>query len=301
MRTIGSLLLVVAALYAAPLEAAGIRARVAVHAATPSLTTLSNQSYGAASIRKYDLYYPNLPDLNNRPILIWIHGGGWTGLDKADADKVGALQALAKAGFIVYSINYTLAAGTAPTRFPVQIQDIKTLLSFIAEGLGTGDAQRISLWGYSAGGHLALVTALTPASTFTDATDHTSTAYTIKSVAGGSPPTDLESLYAISATCVSVCPVLLGYVPSTNSAGALAASPSGYVAATSIALQLQGGTADVGVPDSQNTDLITAFAGVGVTVGHLLYTGYAHTDADYFAATGTAFRDTFNFLLAHGR
>ena len=89
----------------------------------------------------------------NRPVIIWIHGGAWTGGDK----KYRPTHALVRAchdGFVVASIDYRLVT-EAP--FPAPIEDCKCAVRFIkahAEELGI-DPECIGVWGESAGGQLA--------------------------------------------------------------------------------------------------------------------------------------------------
>lgn len=89
----------------------------------------------------------------SRPVLIWIHGGGWMGGEK----KYRPTHALVRAchdGFVVASIDYRLCT-EAP--FPAPIEDCKCAVRFFkahAEELGI-DPERIGVWGESAGGQLA--------------------------------------------------------------------------------------------------------------------------------------------------
>ncbi len=93
------------------------------------------------------------------PVIIVIHGGAWTVGDKVN-DTVHAKR-LAERGYWVMSINYRLA----PTHpFPSQLDDCERALTWVvdnAEQLRI-DTDRIGVWGYSAGGHLAALLALQP-------------------------------------------------------------------------------------------------------------------------------------------
>lgn len=92
----------------------------------------------------------------NAPVVVFIHGGYWRSLDKADHSfVVPALRAL---GACVVVVNYALCPGTA--KQPVTVPDIALQtarsLAWVARHIGShgGDARRISLIGHSAGGHL---------------------------------------------------------------------------------------------------------------------------------------------------
>jgi len=93
-----------------------------------------------------------LPSLGNPPypLIVCIHGGGWTAGDKSDC-FTGELLA---SGYATASVNYRL---TSFSKFPAQIEDCKTAVSWLrshAASLNI-DPERIGVWGASAGGHLA--------------------------------------------------------------------------------------------------------------------------------------------------
>jgi acetyl esterase/lipase len=132
----------------APLIACGGRATVqyAVHDGV------------AANSTSLDVYRPAPGDdeCTDRPLVIWIHGGGWTDGDKAEniADKV---RLFTDAGYVFASLNYRLTDITvdpaAPT-WPVHDQDSADGVGWLvahADELGI-DTDRIATFGHSAGG-----------------------------------------------------------------------------------------------------------------------------------------------------
>lgn len=97
-----------------------------------------------------------------RPLVIYVHGGGWvagnTRAAGAISDFPAALASLAAEGFTVASLEYRLA-GEAP--HPAQVQDVRAAIRFLkanAARFGV-DPARIAVWGGSAGGHLAALAA----------------------------------------------------------------------------------------------------------------------------------------------
>ena len=97
-----------------------------------------------------------------RPLVLWIHGGGWRRGDSrqngAFVDFPAVLAQLAARGYVVASVDYRLSA-EAP--FPAQIQDVKAAIRFLranADAFGI-DPKRVIAWGGSAGGHLAALAA----------------------------------------------------------------------------------------------------------------------------------------------
>lgn len=109
---------------------------------------------------RLDLYHK--PGTGPRPLVIYIHGGGWvagnTRAAGAIADFPAALARLAGEGFVVASLEYRLA-GEAP--HPAQLQDVRAAIRFLKGNAGKYgiDPTRIAVWGGSAGGHLAALAA----------------------------------------------------------------------------------------------------------------------------------------------
>jgi alpha-L-fucosidase 2 len=122
----------------------------------------------------------NAPDGDGPfPVAILIHGGGWATGDKAALFHIPT-EALSKANFTWFSINYRLAPKNL---WPACFDDVRTAIRWVKAHAAEykGDPNRIALIGYSAGGHLALLAATT-------ATDDTR----VQAVVGMSPPSDLE-------------------------------------------------------------------------------------------------------------
>jgi acetyl esterase/lipase len=99
-----------------------------------------------------------------RPLVLWIHGGGWSRGDArqsgAFTDWPGVLAALAARGYVVASADYRLSG---EAQFPAQIQDVKAAIRYLrskARDYGI-DPARVYVWGGSAGGHLAALAATT--------------------------------------------------------------------------------------------------------------------------------------------
>ncbi len=109
-----------------------------------------------------DIYVPATP--GPHPLILYIHGGGWQGghtrHSGALADFPRALAALAAEGFTVASLEYRLSS---EARFPAQLQDSNAALRFLRGHAAEYriDPERVGVWGGSAGGHLAALTAVT--------------------------------------------------------------------------------------------------------------------------------------------
>ena len=95
------------------------------------------------------------------PIAIIVHGGGWTRGDKQGDEGEKVLFApLTDANFVWFSINYRLAP---KNRWPACYDDVKTAIRWVKANAAKykGDPNRIALFGYSAGGQLACLAAVT--------------------------------------------------------------------------------------------------------------------------------------------
>ncbi|MFM8732670.1 MAG: BPSS1187 family protein, partial [Phycisphaerales bacterium] len=111
---------------------------------------------GTTTLRM-DIYEANSGD-GPRPVLVWIHGGGW----QSGSHNQVPLMALAlrDSGVTVASIGYRLSDQAT---FPAQLHDCKGAIRFLRANASTYgiDPDRIAVWGSSAGGHLAALLATT--------------------------------------------------------------------------------------------------------------------------------------------
>ncbi|MBX3228558.1 MAG: alpha/beta hydrolase [Labilithrix sp.] len=97
-----------------------------------------------------DIYEPG--GVGPHPTVMLIHGGAWvTGSKDAYTE---AAKRLARSGFVAATINYRLAPDG---EYPKIMQDCLCALSYLRASASHYhvDQDRIAVWGYSAGGHLA--------------------------------------------------------------------------------------------------------------------------------------------------
>lgn len=103
-----------------------------------------------------DIYIPRIA--GEKPGVLLLHSGSWQRGSKKRMKAVA--EDLARRGFVVVNANYRLAPAS---QYPAQLDDVRAAVVWMrsnAKGIGL-DKKRIGLLGYSAGGHLALMTALT--------------------------------------------------------------------------------------------------------------------------------------------
>jgi acetyl esterase/lipase len=112
---------------------------------------------------KLDVYIPSGEWKNNRPAVLFIHGGGFKGGDKAEYRSASVSADLARAGYVAVSCNYVLSTKEKPGAWPQNIADCREAVRWMrknASDLGI-NPQRIAVAGGSAGGYLALMVGLT--------------------------------------------------------------------------------------------------------------------------------------------
>jgi acetyl esterase/lipase len=113
--------------------------------------------YGDESGQGLDVYA--LPQSRDRPIVVFLYGGGWTGGAKSDYRFMGT--ALAERGYIAVLPDYRKYPAV---QFPVFIEDAAQALVWVrrhARELG-GDSSRIVVMGHSTGAHLGAMLAFAP-------------------------------------------------------------------------------------------------------------------------------------------
>ena len=112
-----------------------------------------------------DVYIPPAGDhgCSGRPIVVWVHGGGWGGGDKAEfmTDKVPLFNG---AGYVFATVNYRVTNKEAvppSPQYPVHNQDTADAVAWLihhAKEIG-GDSRHVAVFGHSAGG--GIVAAIT--------------------------------------------------------------------------------------------------------------------------------------------
>jgi acetyl esterase/lipase len=156
---------VLAALLLLVAQAGGAEPVAARHLVT-EYASLANITYAVAggTELKLDVYRPRKLG-PPRPTLVFVHGGGWVSGAKEDA--VLWLIPWLEAGWPAVNVEYRISR-TAPA--PAAVEDVRCALRWVsrfAQDHGF-DPARIVVSGDSAGGHLALATALLPPTTGLD-------------------------------------------------------------------------------------------------------------------------------------
>jgi acetyl esterase/lipase len=244
-----------------------------------------NVAYGAdqGEQLRLDVYQPPAAT-SPSPIVMLIHGGGWVSGDKQDAAPFA--RSLAAAGFVVFSINYSLDLSTSPA-YPREVTDVGTALTWVRQHATDfqGDPERIGVAGGSAGAYLAAMLG-TKANSSKNAP--------VRAVVSLSGPMDVGALVTAVRQAVTpsgVCApadcaavqkateglrALLGCAPLQCPAGLVAAaSPVTHVTADSPSFFLANST-DETVPAAQATLMAAALRSRHVQVKLELVPGNKH-------------------------
>jgi acetyl esterase/lipase len=135
---------------------------VSIAAAAVDYQIEANIRYAPYPETVLDILQPRAPALKNRPAAIVIHGGGWVEGDKEGVVDEFCLPFLQQ-NFVVANVEYRLAkAATAPAAVTDVLTAAKWLHDHAAEY--KVDPGQIIAVGNSAGGHLALLDGMMPAS-----------------------------------------------------------------------------------------------------------------------------------------
>lgn len=102
-----------------------------------------------------DIYMPQ--GLKNAPVLIFVHGGGWTSGDKGLYWFIG--HAFARREITTVVISYRL---TPEVMHPGHIEDVARAFAWVYRNISKygGNPEKIFVTGHSAGGHLTALLAL---------------------------------------------------------------------------------------------------------------------------------------------
>jgi acetyl esterase/lipase len=106
-----------------------------------------------------DVYRPT-GGTSGAPVLLQVHGGGWT-IGTKDQQGLPLMKHMASRGWVCVAPNYRLSPRD---KWPAHIIDVKRTIAWVREhGEEYGaDPRFIAITGGSAGGHLTALAALTP-------------------------------------------------------------------------------------------------------------------------------------------
>ncbi len=127
----------------------------------PEVESIRNVRFARAGAidLKLDVYRRRDLGDEKRPVLFYVHGGGWV-IGTKDTQGIPLMNHMASKGWLCVNVNYRLSPHAT---FPEHLVDLKRGLEWVRkEGPGYGcDPDFVVVTGGSAGGHLAAMLALT--------------------------------------------------------------------------------------------------------------------------------------------
>jgi acetyl esterase/lipase len=204
-----------------------------------------------------DVYRPGASPDGGRPLLVYVHGGGWRMSHRSRPPREtrewarGFFERVTDAGFVVAAPDYRLSA---EAHFPAQLDDLVAALRWLHEHAGPLGVvpRRTYLWGASAGGLLAALAALVAGPP------------PVAGVVCWYPITDLHALDHAAADTFEAH--LLGGPIGQHLDLARAASPVAHVRGDAPPFLLQHGVDDTWVPHDQSVRLAEALRAAGAPV-----------------------------------
>jgi acetyl esterase/lipase len=245
---------------------------------------LPNIEFGTGGGRPLKLDILRLRKRSSKPlpVIVFIHGGGWS-----EGTKERGLYSLlhfAERGYLAVTIEYRLSSEAL---FPAQIEDVKCAIRYLrahAKKLHL-DPKNIGVWGQSAGGHLAALLG-----TSGDVKELEGTggwqkfSSRVQAVAAWNPPVDFfKNELAVRAVKPEDDATfrLLGGPLSSNKEKAVMANPMTYATKDDPPFLILHGDKDRVVLPEQSRFLYEALKNVGVKVELNLIENDTHFGASY--------------------
>ncbi|MEO5913670.1 MAG: alpha/beta hydrolase [Luteolibacter sp.] len=222
-----------------------------------------------------DLLVPQDHATKKRPLVVFIHGGGWNSGRKEDG--LAAMRLLSSTGdYVTATINYRLSQEAV---WPAQIYDCKAAIRFLrgkADEYGI-DAENVGIIGMSAGGHLVsmLGTSGEIAALEGDIGPFPKQSSRVQCVVNFFGPTDFLTM---SGDALQPNPVtaLLGGIGPDLKEKAKQASPVTWVTKNSAPFLTAHGTKDPLVPFAQAEEIHQALLKAGVESHLIAMQGAGH-------------------------
>lgn len=197
-----------------------------------------------------DMYLPK--SAGQRPAIIFIHGGGWTGGSRTGWSKL--IAPFAEHGYVGMAIDYDLSPGV---RFPVALEECKESVRWLRAHASEYhvDPNRIAVAGGSAGGELAALVALTSGNSRYEAGAFRNFNSSVRAAILYSADLDLTKF---SETDEAILAYLGGSCSAQHDL-CLQASPQFHLGGKLPPIFIGQGNADEDVPYSQLTSFVAAY------------------------------------------
>lgn len=255
----------------------------------PGVRVLRDLDYipGGHERQRLDLYLPEKAD-RPLPLIVWVHGGGWQGGDKAGCPAVR----FATNGYAVAAINYRFSQHAI---FPAQIHDCKAAIRWLRANAGQYrlDPEHSAAWGGSAGGHLvALLGTTAHVKEFEGPGGNADQSSRVQAVVDWFGPTDFLTVGAKETRTR-----LLGGNPQQHPEKAVQASPMTYVSKDAAPFLIMHGDQDKTVPLAQSEVFAAALKQAGAEATLVVIRGGGHGGAKF--TSPETLKQIESFLAKH--
>jgi acetyl esterase len=247
-----------------------------------TMTTDLAIRYGEAEGRPLllDVYSPPQRE-RLRPAVLLIHGGGFVGGSRADADIVAAARHLAEVGYVAFAIDYRLVDLEQPGPvWPAPLDDVQRAVRWVRAQAPTYgvDLERIGAYGVSAGAGLAAHLGVRES---TEPADDDLAAFSsrVRCVVALAGPMD-GTVPPANSGDIDVARALFGGLPTQVPDVYRDAAPVAHVDPTSAPFLVVHGVHDTVVPVAHARRLVAALREAGITVDYVEYPDAGH---DVFA------------------
>ena len=233
-------------------------------------TEYRDLSYGPHKERNnLDLFVPKSE--SPLPLVLWVHGGGWS---LGSKDGGNPAIPLLNHGYAVASTNYRLSQHAA---FPAQIEDVKSAVRFLRANAKKYNLNpdRFGAWGASAGGHLVALLGTSGDIKSFDADSNKDVTSKVQAVIDFFGPTDLLKLAPPNATDHPIAKLLGGSVSEKKDL-AIKANPITHITKDDPPFLIVQGDDDKLVPANQSELLAEALKKAGVECELVVIKGAGH-------------------------
>jgi Esterase/lipase len=276
---------------------------------TGAAQTIKNINYAGTSSasQTLDLLLP-ANALLPLPLVVRIHGGGFSSGDKAGEETGTAANAILAKGYALASVNYRLSGQAL---FPAGAQDVKAAVRWLrAHAAEYGlDTARFASWGESAGGYMAAMLGVTgdQSTVFDDdSLGNPGVSSAVAAVVDWYGPTDLATMDSQqTAHPPAGCPTSwLQHTPANSPEGLWLGGALNTAAVSTKLTQanlvayvataktlpffiIAHGDNDCSVPWGQSQELTDALAKVGNTANLTILAGAGHADGRFESTQST--------------
>jgi acetyl esterase/lipase len=228
---------------------------------------------------RFDLYFPEQTE-TPMPLIIHVHGGGWS----AGTFKSFPKQPFLSAGYALASVQYRLSGEAT---FPATIQDVKAAVRWLRANAAKYklDPDRFGAWGPSAGGHLVALLGTSGGAKEFEVGENLDISSKVQAVCDWFGPTDFLTIGEQLAkagykfdhdSATSPIGRLIGGPVQQNKEKCKQASPLTYITKDAPPFLILHGDKDSLVPVAQSRELEAALNKVGVEVNLLVLPGAGH-------------------------